>query len=214
MKLTVHTFLTIDGVMQGPGGPDEDPSGGFDRGGWVVPYFDEAFGEIVTGWFERADAFLFGRKTYELMAAYWSQVDDPGEVTAEKLNQLPKFVVSSTLRDPGWHDTTVVSGDLVEEVTALKQRPGDGELQVHGSAALAASLHAAGLVDEYRLVVFPVSVGKGKRLFTDEAPATGFSLVESRVTSAGAVYSALTPAPFAAGDHEVVDGKDTFSVKA
>jgi dihydrofolate reductase len=122
--------------MQGPGGAEEDTSGGFDRGGWLVPYVDEDFGEIVDSWFERADAFLLGRTTYELMHAYWSQVDDPDNLTGVKLNALPKFVASDTLSDPNWHDSTLLSGDIVDEVIRLKQRSG-GELQVHGSAGLA-----------------------------------------------------------------------------
>lgn len=209
MKLTLHTFLTVDGVMQGPGGADEDTSGGFDRGGWLVPYVDQDFGEIVDSWFERADAILLGRTTYEMMQAYWTQVDDPDNLAGVKLNGLPKFIASSTLRDPDWHDSTVLSGDIIDEVTRLKQRSG-GELQVHGSCGLAHTLHEAGLVDEYRLLVFPVCVGPGKRLFTDSAPATGFTLVDSRITSTGAAYSALEPAPFGVGRFEVADGKDAI----
>jgi dihydrofolate reductase len=207
MKLTVHTFLTVDGVMQGPGGADEDTSGGFDRGGWLVPYVDGDFGEIVDSWFERAGAILLGRTTYDMMQPYWTQVDDPDNLVAVKLNGLPKFIASSTLRDPDWHDSTVLSVDIIDEVTRLKQRSG-GELQVHGSWRLAHTLHEAGLVDEYRLLVFPVCVGQGKRLFTDSAPATGFTLVDSRVTSTGAMYSALQPAPFEVGTVEVPDGND------
>src|SRR5215207_6795129 len=141
------------------------------------------------------------------MQAYWTQVDDPDDLTGVKLNALPKFIASSTLRDPDWHNSTVLSGDILDEVTHLKQRPG-GELQVHGSWGLAHTLHEAGLVDEYRLLVFPVSVGQGERLFTDSAPATGFTPVDSRITSTGAVYSALEPAPFDVGRVEVVDGKE------
>jgi len=207
VKLTLHSFLTVDGVMQGPGGADEDTSGGFDRGGWLVPHVDKDFGEIVDAWFERADAFLLGRTTYELMEAFWTQVDDPDNLVGVKLNGLPKFIVSSTLRDPSWNDSTVLSGDTIAEVTRLKQRSG-GELQVHGSWRLARTLHEAGLVDEYRLLVFPVCVGQGKRLFTDGAPATGFTLVDSRVTSTGVLYSALQPAPFDVGRVEVAEGMD------
>jgi len=209
MKLTVHSFLTLDGVMQGPGALDEDTTGGFDRGGWLVPYADQDMGEIVDSWFAKAEAILLGRNTYAMMQAYWTQVSDPDNVVAAALNGLPKFVASTVLRDPDWHDTSVLTGDVVEEIRRLKERPG-GELQVHGSWELARGLHEAGLVDEYRLLVFPVCVGAGKRLFTDSAPATGFTLVSSRTTSTGAVYSALTPIPFTVGGIEVVDGKDTW----
>jgi dihydrofolate reductase len=207
MKLTLHTFLTIDGVMQAPGGADEDTTGGFSHGGWLVPFADQDMGTIVNGWFEKADAILLGRTTYDAMFPYWSQVTDPGNIAGVKLNAQPKYVVSGTLRDPKWHDTTVLSGNVIEHVTKLKNKPG-GELQIHGSCILARALHRAGLIDEYRLLVFPVAVGHGKRLFTDDAPATGFRLTDSATTSTGAVYSALTPALFEAGTAEVVGGRE------
>jgi dihydrofolate reductase len=141
------------------------------------------------------------------MYQYWSQVTDPDNIVGRKLNNGPKYVVSSSLRDPQWQYTTVLSGDALAQVRELKNKPG-GELQVHGSARLAQALHRAGMVDEYRLLVFPVAVGRGKRLFTDDAPATGFTLVESRSTGAGAVYSVLTPKAFEIGRVEVVDGKE------
>ena len=208
MRLTVNTFLTIDGVMQGPGGVQEDTSGGFDRGGWLVPFSDPDMGEIVGGWFGQADAILLGRNTFQMMKTYWSQVTDPDNIVSAKLNGQPKYVVSATLADPDWGNTTVLSGDIVKEVSQLKDQPG-GELQVHGSAMLARSLHEAGLVDDFRLLVFPVYVGKGKRLFSEGAAPSGFTLVDSRTTSTGAVYSALTPAPFHAGSVQVVDGKES-----
>jgi dihydrofolate reductase len=208
MELTVHEFLTTDGVMQGPGGADEDTADGFTRGGWIVPFADEDFGAIVTGWFGRAEAILLGRTTYSMMHPYWSQVTDPDNLVASKLNGLPKYVASSTLRDPAWHNTVVLSGDVIAQVEQLKQQPG-GELQVHGSCGLARSLHRAGLVDEYRLLVAPVTVGAGKRLFTEDAPALGYTLVDSRTTSRGAVYSALRPAPFEVGRVEVVEGRES-----
>ena len=208
MRLTLHTFLTIDGVMQGPGGVEEDSSDGFERGGWLVPYADQDMGEIVNSWFEKTEAILLGRTTYAVMFPYWSQVSDPEDLVAAKLNGLPKYVASTTLRDPEWQHTTVLNGDLLDQVRELKQRPG-GELQVHGSCELARALHAAGLVDEYRLLVFPVVVGAGKRLFTDDAPASGFSVVDSRITAAGASYTALTPTAFASGSFSVVDGKES-----
>ena len=147
MQLTVHTFLTVDGVMQGPGAPDEDTSGGFDRGGWLVPYIDDGFGAIVDSWFRKADAVLLGRTTYAMMFPYWSQVTESDNLIAEKLNGLTKYVASTTLTDPQWQHTTVLADDVIERVRALKKEPG-GELQVHGSCELARALHTAGLVDE------------------------------------------------------------------
>jgi dihydrofolate reductase len=205
MRLSVNIFLSVDGVMQGPGAPDEDPSGGFERGGWVVPYIDDDFGAIVDGWFGAADAILLGRTTYDMMHPYWRQVTDPDNLVASKLNGLPKYVVSTTLTDPVWEHTTVITSDVVDSVARLKSS-GEGELQVHGSCGLVKTLQQAGLVDEYRLVVFPVLVGRGKRLFSDEAAASGLTLVSSSVTSAGATYSAFTPAPFEVGRVAVEDG--------
>jgi dihydrofolate reductase len=207
MLLTLHTFLTLDGVMQGPGGADEDPSGGFSHGGWLVPLADDDFGAIVTGWFDRAEAILLGHKTYSDMYGYWSKVTDPGNVVAAKLNGQQKYVASNTLSDPQWQPTTVLCGDVVEQVRQLKQQPG-GELQLHGSAQLAQALHRAGLVDEYRLLVFPVTVGNGKRLFTGDAPARGYTLADSRTTGTGAVYSVLRPRPFESGRVEVTEGHE------
>lgn len=207
MRLTVNVFLTADGVMQGPGGRDEDPSDGFERGGWLVPYIDEDFGGIVDSWFDRAGAILLGRSTYDMMHPYWRQVTDPDNVVATKLNGLDKYVVSTTLTDPVWEHTTVISTDVVATVARLKDS-GDGELQVHGSCGLAKTLQEAGLVDEYRLLVFPVLVGAGKRLFSESAPPSGLTLVDSSVTSTGAVYSALTPAAFTVGRVGVEDGHE------
>jgi dihydrofolate reductase len=167
-----------------------------------VPFADEDMGTIVNGWFEKADAILLGRTTYDAMFPYWSQVTDADNIAGVKLNAQPKYVVSSTPHNPKWQGTTVLSGNVIGEVTKLKNRP-VGELQIHGSWALAQSMHRAGLIDEYRLLVFPVAVGHGKRLFTDDAPATGFRLTDSATTSTGAVYSALTPAPFEAGTARV-----------
>src|SRR5689334_14599248 len=206
MRITLHTFLSLDGVMQGPGGPAEDTSGGFDRGGWLVPYVDDGFNEIVAGWFRQVDAFLLGRTTYEIFYEYWPQVTDPADIVAGKLRELPKYVASSTLTEAGWDGTTILR-DL-DAVRELKARPG-GELQVHGSCGLARSLHAAGLIDEYRLAVFPVVVGMGKRLFTDGMPASGFTLTESRTTENGITYLVLTPGEFRGGqEFVVVDGKE------
>jgi dihydrofolate reductase len=210
MRLTVHTFLSVDGVMQSPGGAEEDTSGGFDRGGWLVPLADADMGRIVETWFAKADAMLLGRHTYVTMQGYWTQVTDPDNLVATKLNGRPKYVVSKTLSssDADWAHTTVLGGDMVSEVRKLKEQPG-GELQVHGSAQLARSLHEAGLIDELRLLVFPVYLGKGKRLLAEGAAPSGFQLVDSDTTSTGAVYSALVPTPFHAGIFHVDEGKES-----
>ena len=192
MKLTVHTFVTLDGVMQGPGGPDEDRSGGFDHGGWLMPFADEDFNAIVSGWFSQTEAFLLGRTTYDLFSSFWPNVTDPSDEVATKLNSLPKYVVSTTLTDPAWGNTSVISGDLVGQVEALKARTG-GELQVHGSCGLIQTLQSAGLVDEYRLLVAPVLVGSGKHLFAEGVRPSSFELVSSERTGSGCQYLVLRP---------------------
>jgi dihydrofolate reductase len=208
MRLVVHTFLTLDGVMQGPGGAEEDRSGGFSQGGWLIPLADAGMGEIVESWFARTEAILLGRNTYETMRAYWSQVTDPANGAATKLNHGRKYVASNTLTSADWGDTTVLSGDVIGQVAKLKDDGSLGELQVHGSAGLAQSLHAAGLIDEYRLLVFPVTVGAGKRLFTPDAPPLGYTLLSSRATSTGAQYQVLAPRAFATGGLTVQDGRE------
>jgi dihydrofolate reductase len=207
MKLTLNTFLSLDGVMQGPGGPEEDVSGGFDRGGWVVPHLDEDFGRIVDGWFAQAEALLLGRTTYQMMQPYWEQVTDPDNLVATAMNNLPKYLVSGTVTEPTWKNTTVLAGDVVGAVGGVGSRAG-GELQVHGSHRLARTLHDAGLVDEYRLILFPVALGKGKRLF-DGAVPSAFELVDSRITGAGAVSLTLRPKPFGTGYVGVEDGRES-----
>jgi dihydrofolate reductase len=212
VQISVNTFVSLDGVMQGPGGPQEDPSEDFDRGGWLVPHADADMGRIVDGWFSQAGAVLLGRTTYEMMRAYWTQVTDPEDRVATVLNTYPKFLVSQTYSDDeaDWGSTTVVRGDVVDEIRGLKQRPGD-ELQVHGSWQLAQTLHEAGLVDVYRLLVFPTVVGQGKRLFDSGARPSGFRTVSQSTTSAGAIALVLEPKQFGSGDHAVVNGKDTWS---
>ena len=209
MRITAHTFVTLDGVMQGPGAPDEDRDGGFTAGGWLVPYADEDMGKIVEGWFARTDALLLGRTTYGLMAPYWSAVTDPDNLVARALNTGRKYVVSATLTDPTWGDTVVLPS--LEAVQQIKDKDG-GELQVHGSAGLVAALHAAGMIDEYRVLTFPVTVGAGKRLFPIDAPHRGYELVSSRATGAGATYAELRPTPFrGGGSFTVVDGKESVA---
>ena len=207
MRLTVHTFVTLDGVMQGPGAPDEDARDGFERGGWLVPFVDDDFGEIVDGWFERTTEVLLGRSTYDMMHPYWMQVTDPANLVAAKLNGLPKHVVSTTLTDPVWPNSRVIDVDIVTEVERLKDS-GEGELQVHGSCGLIHTLQEARLVDEYRVIIFPVTVGAGKRLFSETSPASGYTMRNSRTTAAGALYAEFVPTPFSAGTFGVEDGRE------
>ena len=192
MRLTLHTFLTLDGVMQAPGGPDEDTSGGFRHGGWSAPYGDQDFGVAMTGWFGQVDAFLLGRKTYQIFAGHWPKVTDPGDPIASKLNTLPKYVASATLEDLSWTNSSLLGGDVAAEVARLKERPG-GELQVHGSGQLAQTLIEAGLVDEYRLLIFPVHLGSGSKLFRDGAPAAALRLTSSSATSTGVIIATYVP---------------------
>src|SRR3990170_246063 len=192
MQLTVTTFLSVDGVYQGPGGPNEDRRGGFYRGGWVVPHFDEATGQFMNSIFQNVDAFLLGRRTYDIFAASWPKATDPNDPVAAKLNTLPKYVASTTLRDPEWANTTVLGGDVLSAVRELKQRDGR-ELQVHGSGALVRFLLDNELVDQLNLLVFPVIVGAGRRLFPDSGIATGLALDESRTTPSGVTISVYRP---------------------
>jgi dihydrofolate reductase len=192
MQLTVTTFLSVDGVYQGPGGPEEDRSGGFDRGGWLVPHFDEETGKFMDEVFRQVDAFLLGRRTYEIFAAAWPNATDPNDPIAKSLNTLPKYVASSTLRDPQWANTNVLDGDLASAVQELKERDGR-ELQVHGSGRLIQFLLDNDLVDRLNLLVFPVIVGAGRRLFPDSGIATGLALDESRTTPSGVAISVYRP---------------------
>jgi len=191
--VTIATFMTLDGVMQAPGGPDEDREGGFEHGGWGFPYFGADKGDVISGFFEHADCFLLGRGTYEIFAASWPSFPDKDDPVASRLNTLPKHVVSTTLTNPEWQPTTVISGDLVTEVAKLKDRYA-GEIQVHGSANLAQTLHAHGLIDEYRLFIEPVVLGTGKRLFEPGAAPTALQLVESKPLDTGSVLAVYRPA--------------------
>ncbi|MGP4085153.1 dihydrofolate reductase family protein [Streptomyces sp. KR55] len=183
-KLVLNSFVTLDGVHQAPGGPQEDTRDGFEQGGWTVPYADEDFGRFVNEVFERAGAFLLGRRTYDIFAAYWPKVTDPDDPIASPLNALPKYVASSTLTGPDWAGTTVIGGDLAKEVADLKERT-DGELQVHGSGALARSLLALDLIDTVHLLTFPVVLGAGRRLFAEGTVPTAFRHTGGRITAAG-----------------------------
>jgi dihydrofolate reductase len=176
MKLVVGTFLTLDGIMQGPGGPEEDRSGGFDHGGWLVPHFDDMMGQVMDDWIQGADGLLLGRKTYQIFAAHWPYVtgDDP---IARKFNSVRKHVVSRTLDRVDWNNSTLIKGDAVEAITRIKDQPG-AELQVHGSGDLIQTLLEHDLVDQFRLWIFPVVLGTGKRLFANGTTPARLELVE------------------------------------
>jgi dihydrofolate reductase len=193
MKLTTTTMVTVDGVMQGLGAPDEDRSGGFERGGWVAPLFDNEAATFLNQVYERADAFLFGRRTYEIFAGSWGTWDDPGDSPIwTALNTMPKYVASTTPFDPKWADTTVLSGDVTVAIRELKAKA-RGELQVHGSGVLVRWLLDNDLVDEINLLVCPVVVGQGTRLFPDTGPDIALELVESRPTPKGITIQVYRP---------------------
>jgi dihydrofolate reductase len=185
-KLVVGTFLTLDGVMQAPGGPDEDRDGGFRHGGWLVPYFDEKMGAIMTEWTKRAGVFLLGRKTYEIFAGSWPKSTDPGDEIAMALNTRPKFVTSRTLKKVNWSNSTLLKGDVAKEVSKLKAQEG-GEIQVHGSGDLLQTLFKHDLVDTLRIWQFPVVLGTGKRLFGEGTIPGSFRLADTQLVTTGAV---------------------------
>ena len=196
MKLTITTHVSVDGVMQGLGAPDEDRRGGFERGGWAIPLFDDDAGAFLDEVFGRADAFLFGRRTFEIFAGSWgtgswgaNEGDNP---ISAALNMRPKYVASTTLTDPQWADTTVLSGDVAAAVGELKAKP-EGELQVHGSGALIRWLMDHDLVDEINLFTYPVVIGQGTRLFPDAGPDAALELLESRATPVGLIIQVYRP---------------------
>jgi dihydrofolate reductase len=192
MKLTMTESVSLDGVMQGLGGPDEDRRGGFERGGWQIPLSDEEVGAFLNDVYARADAFLFGRRTYEIFAGSWGTMTDPSQSPIGlALNSRPKYVASSTLTEPSWADTTVIAGE-VAAVSELKAEPG-GELQVHGSGALARWLLENGLVDEINLLKFPVIIGRGTRLFADTGPDVALDLADTRTTASGVTIQVFRP---------------------
>ena len=193
MKLTTLTCVTVDGVMQGLGAADEDRRGGFERGGWQGPLWDEDAGAFMNDIYARADAFLFGRRTYEIFAGSWGKMADPGgNVIGAALNTKPKYVASNTITEPSWADTTVLSGDLAAGIGELKSKPA-GELQVHGSGALIRWLLDHEFVDEMNLMISPVILGQGTRLFPDTGPDILLEQVESRPTRTGMTLQVFRP---------------------
>jgi dihydrofolate reductase len=184
MKLTTNTNVSVDGVMQGLGGPEEDRSGGFERGGWAMPHFDSETAALIGEVYQRAHAFLFGRRTYEVFAGSWGAMADSDDPIAKALNTRPKYVASTTLTEPQWADTTVLSGEVAAAVGELKAKPG-GELQVVGSLSVVRLLLNNDLLDELTLLTYPVVVGQGRRLFPETGPDLALELVESRATANG-----------------------------
>ena len=193
MKLTTTTIVTVDGVMQGLGGSDEDRRGGFERGGWAMPYNDNETMAFLNEVYGRADAFLFGRRTYEIFAGSWGTWDDPGDSAIwTALNAKPKYVASTTPFDPEWANTTVLSGEVAAAIRELKAMAG-GELQVHGSGVLVRWLLDNDLVDEINLFTYPVVVGQGTRLFPDTGPDMALESVGSRTTPSGVTIQVYRP---------------------
>ena len=194
MKLITMTQVTVDGVMQGNGGAsDEDRRNGFERGGWAMGRGDNETLSFINQTYQRADAFLFGRRTYEIFADFWGAITDPGNPIAAPLNAKPKYVASNTLTEPRWANTTILSGDLAAAVGKLKAEP-TGELQVHGSGALIRWLLENDLVDELTLIIVPVVLGQGTRLFPDTGPDLALDLVDSRADSKGVTIQVYRPA--------------------
>ena len=184
-NLVVNTFLTLDGVMQAPGGPEEDPSGGFEHGGWSFGYWDEqmegVMGESMSAPFD----LVLGRQTYEIFAAHWPYADDPA---AEALNKAIKHVASTTLKELAWENSRLIEGDVPDGVRGLKEQEGP-ELQVHGSANLIQTLLEHGLIDEFRLMIFPLVLGQGKRLFDGGTVPAGFEVTSSQTSSTGVIMA-------------------------
>ena len=192
MKLTATEFLTLDGVYQGPGSPDEDRRNGFDRGGWQAPFGDEEGNRFITSVYEQMDAMLLGRVTWDIWASYWPQHDD-GDPVSHGINVLPKYVPSTTLKDPAWQNTHVIDGDVEAAVRDLKAQPGR-DLLLQGSGGLLRWLLERDLVDELNLIISPVILGDGLRLFPDKGQTHRLELLESRVTATGVMIQTYRPA--------------------
>jgi len=193
-KVIVNEWMSLDGVVQAPGAADEDTSGGFEHGGWHLRYFDDLSQNWVVQGYAEAGGFLFGRRTYESLAAYWPNASEEEQVIAEPLNTLPKYVASRTLSEPlEWQSSTVLHGDVAQAVAALKQEDG-GDLHVIGSTELVRTLIEADLVDEFRVMIDPLVVGGGKRIFRDDGALRPLRLLDSKVTTTGAILATYAPA--------------------
>jgi dihydrofolate reductase len=190
-RLTVNTFMTLDGVMQAPGGPEEDISGGFKHGGWSVNYWDDKMGQIMDAYMDKPFDMLLGRKTYEIFAAYWPDSND--EPIASQFNRAHKYVASQTLKDLSWDGSSLLEGDVPTAVAKLKQGHGP-EIQVHGSANLLQTLIKHGLIDRFQIFTFPLVLGTGKRLFESGTTPSGLQLTNSETSSTGVVICTYQPA--------------------
>ena len=197
MLLSVNLFMTLDGVNQGPGGPEEDTRGGFTNGGWLMSVWDEECGQAVSRWVDNCGALLLGRNTYDEFASHWSQVTDPDDPVAGLINNNTKYVVTSSPVGDVWAATTTVLGDdFLEEIARFKGVTSTKELQVHGSIQLARTLHLAGMIDLYRFLIAPVTVGPGFGIFNDGGPPYRMHVVHGRVTTNGLYDVEMTPADF------------------
>lgn len=192
MRVTMTMFATLDGVVQAPGGPDEDLDGGFDHGGWMAPYIDGDLIGTMAGFFTEADAFLLGRRTYDIFAATWPLVTDPDDPIASRLNSLPKYVASTTLTEVAWTGSKLLGSDVVSEVADLRSAAGR-ELQIHGSGTLAQTLTQHDLIDEYRILTVPIVLGTGKRLFAGGTPPRRLTLVDRTSTDSGVDVAVYRP---------------------
>jgi dihydrofolate reductase len=189
--LSINTFATLDGVMQAPGAPEEDPNGGFTHGGWSFTYWDDVMGQIMDDYLGKPFDLLLGRKTYEIFARYWPQHND--QPTGKALNDATKYVASRTLESVAWQNSQLLKGDVIEEIRKLKQQAGP-EIQVHGSANLIQTLLPSDVIDEMRVWTFPLVLGTGKRLFAEGTVPRSLKLVDSRTSSTGVIISTYQPA--------------------
>ena len=187
-KVIVLSFITLDGVMQAPGGPEEDSTGGFTHGGWVFPYFDDFLGKVMNEQMNHPFALLLGRRTYEIFAAYWPYADTHDDPIAAGINNAKKYVASTTLTELGWTNSELIKGDVAEAVKELKEQDGP-EIQVHGSGNLIQTLLRHDLVDELRLKIFPITLGIGKRLFAEGTIPAGFQLLKGEISPGGVIVA-------------------------